>query len=90
MAVIVSRLVSHPLPTSNALVMHDRPAHDGDALVTRDRETAAHRFLTMLEDGGLLIALAWSLPFAILALGIPLAVVIVGAVWAGRLLQSAF
>jgi hypothetical protein len=48
------------------------------------------RWHTPLEDGLWLVAVAWSVPVAVLALGIPIALAIVLLLWAGRAALGAF
>lgn len=43
-----------------------------------------------LSDAGDLLALAWGLPLAILAVGTPLALVVVLMLWLGRMALGAF
>jgi hypothetical protein len=43
-----------------------------------------------LADAGTLLALAWGLPFAILAVGVPLALAVMLALWLGRMALGAF
>ena len=51
---------------------------------------AGLRWRTALTDGVALLALAWSIPFAILLLGTPVALTIALVLWLGRLALSAF
>lgn len=48
------------------------------------------KWLTMLVDAAAVIAVMWTIPLAILAVGTPVALVIVSLLWLGRLALSAF
>ena len=45
---------------------------------------------TALADAGDLLALAWGLPLAILAVGTPIALVVTLVLWLGRMALGAF
>jgi hypothetical protein len=55
-----------------------------------DRARLPWRWRTALTDCVALLALAWSIPFAILLVGTPVALAIVLLLWLGRLALSAF
>jgi hypothetical protein len=51
---------------------------------------AGLRWRTAVIDGVSLLALAWSIPFAILLVGTPFALTIALVLWLGRLVRGAF
>jgi hypothetical protein len=61
-----------------------------DGIVHVNRSAAVSRWHTPLEDGLWLVAVAWSVPVGVLALGIPIALAIVLLLWAGRAALGAF
>jgi hypothetical protein len=51
---------------------------------------AFRRWRGLFGDAIGLIALVWAIPFAVLAVGTPLALVVLLALWLGRLAAGAF
>jgi hypothetical protein len=61
--------------------------------VSGEREGRADRsagWRSALADGVALLALAWTIPFAILLVGMPVALTIALLLWIGRLALNAF
>jgi hypothetical protein len=84
MTIVASRLVtpslSHSLPLAGTV--SSRPSAFG--------RTKTHRLLSLVADGGIMVAAVWSLPFVIIAMGTPIALAILGVLQLLRLLQNAF
>lgn len=66
------------------------PRAAGRGGIVNVSRAGAMRWHTPLEDGLWIVAVAWSVPLAVLALGIPFALAIVLLLWAGRSALGAF
>ncbi len=75
-----SRTAWYPVPVENGGVSGGR----------LDRARVPWRWRTALTDCVALLALAWSIPFAVLLVGAPVALTIALVLWLGRLALSAF
>jgi hypothetical protein len=87
MAATVSESIRIPRPTwyRAPVKVVERGAIGGERATS-----AGLRWRTALTDGVALLALAWSIPFAILLVGTPVALTIAFVLWLGRLALSAF
>jgi len=55
-----------------------------------ERANKSGAWLSAIADGATLLALAWTIPFAILLVGAPVALTISLLLWIGRLALNAF
>jgi hypothetical protein len=89
MTATVSESIHVPRPTwYRAPVKHVESGGVGDERV--DRTKMSGRWRTVLADGVSLLVLAWTIPFAILLVGTPVALTIALVLWIGRLALNAF
>jgi len=92
MTATVSDSIRVPRPTwYRAPVTDVKNVESGGVSRARvERARVPGRWRTVLADGLSLLALAWTIPFAILLVGTPVALTIVLVLWLGRLTLSAF
>lgn len=89
MAVTVSESIHSPRPTwYRAPVVSVKNVESGGS--GRADRAISRGWRTALADGLSLLALAWTIPFAILLVGAPVALTIAFALWVGRLALNAF
>lgn len=66
-----------------------KPTHPAGVIAV-NRAASSPRWHTPLEDALWLVGVAWTLPLAVLVIGVPVALAIVLLLWAGRSALGAF
>ena len=91
MAATVSESIHSPRPTwYRAPVESVKNVESGGIGSGRVDHATTPGWRTALTDGVALLALAWTIPFAILLVGAPVALTIALLLWVGRLALNAF